>query len=70
MLDEIHSSLASLRRQTYAELKSLPAYDARTVVSKGKRLTLSVWRDCVGPEAIRVVVQGYRPFFLGIGRVG
>lgn len=70
MFDEIRSLLASLRSQTYTELKALPDHDARNIVSRGKRLTISVWTDCTGPGVIRVVVQGYRPLFLGIGQMG
>jgi hypothetical protein len=65
----IESRLSSLKRLDFEELLSLPAHNAETGTSGSKRFMLSVWKDVVGSESIRIVVQGYRPYFLGIGRM-
>ena len=65
----IESRLSSLKLKPFSELLDLVPCQSEKVNCNGKTLTLSVWKDQVSDDEIRVVVQIYRHLFMGIGRM-
>ena len=69
MVDLIISRLATLEKQSFSELSQLAAYQAEKINQGKKAFTVSIWKDFVSDTELRIVVQVYRPLFLGIGRM-
>ncbi|NTV30022.1 MAG: hypothetical protein HGA80_08095 [Candidatus Omnitrophica bacterium] len=55
-----------LRRQSFDELQGMPACKEEPTLPK---FSIAVWKDMVSEQEVRIVVQGYTPFFLGLGRM-
>ena len=69
MNNVISPRLRELKQQSFAELSRLADYQGERVRMGGKSFTLSVWKDSISDHEVRVVVQAYRPWVLGIGRM-
>lgn len=69
MNDVIRSRLQDLKRRPFDEIAQLKDYQSERTRLEGKPLTLSVWKDAISDHELRVVVQAYRHWFLGIGRM-
>jgi hypothetical protein len=70
LLDQlVRSRLNGLRQKSFAELSQLPPYQGERSTEGGKPYTVSVWKDSLDERQIRIVVQVYRHFFLGIGHM-
>ena len=65
----IESRLSSLKEKPFDELSELAPCQSEKVNRDGKVFTLSIWKDQISNEEIRIVVQIYRHLFLGIGRM-
>ena len=69
MKELLESRLSDLRKKSFAELAELPASQSEPAVSGTKRVTVTVWTDRTAPHELRVVVQAYRPWLLGFGKM-
>lgn len=69
MPDLLKDRLDELRQCSFSQLAALPPVDTSALKSDGKRITLTVWKDAIGESRLRVVVQVYRPWRLGVGRM-
>jgi hypothetical protein len=65
----LRTRLNGLKEKSFAELSQLVPYQGERSIDGGKSYTVSVWRDSLGEGQIRIVVQVYRYFFLGIGHM-
>lgn len=61
--------LSSLKKKSFIELSQLEGYHGEKVVKNRKSYTISVWKDTISSDELRVVVQVYRYWFLGIGQM-
>lgn len=46
---------------------ALPTVSSEDVMEQGKKYVVSVWHDVLPSGAHHIVVQLYRPWFLGLG---
>ena len=67
--DVLAERLKQLQEMSFGEIEELPAYQVKTIDKGRKPLILSVWKDTVDGNEIRIVVQAYRYWFLGFGRM-
>lgn len=65
----IESRLSELKKKSFLALLELENYQAEKVVEDGKNVTVAIWKDVVGENELRIVVQTYRHWFLGIGKM-
>lgn len=65
----LDSRLDELRKKSFAELADLPASQSEPAMLGTKRVTVTVWTDRTGSHELRVVVQAYRHWALGLGRM-
>jgi len=61
--------ISKLKNYSYEELSALESCESKRITVRGKSMVLTVWKDAVENHQIRVVVQIYRHFFLGIGQM-
>lgn len=61
--------LSDLKKKSYVELLQLESYQGEKVTQNGKTYTVAVWKDATDNDELRVVVQVYRYWFLGIGKM-
>jgi hypothetical protein len=69
MAATVQNRIDELSRKSFAELSTLPEEARERIVDNGKSSTLTIWHDPLGSGEHRIVVQMYRPGFLGIGRM-
>ena len=69
MTSIVQSQLSELKKRSFSELTQHPPYQGKKMKQNGKALTISVWKDIVNDGEIRIVVQVYRHFIFGIGRM-
>lgn len=69
MQDIIESRIAELKKKPFAELSLLPGHQGERIREGEKTLSVSVWKDSVSAKQLRIVVQVYSHWFLGIGRM-
>lgn len=65
----LRSRLAELKKKSFTGLSQFAPYQGEKPIEGGKPYTVSVWKDSPGEGQIRIVVQVYRHFFLGIGHM-
>jgi hypothetical protein len=58
-----------LKRRGFEELAALPAHSSTKREIEGKAVTVSIWRDQISNMELQIVVQGYRHWALGIGKM-
>mgnify|MGYP001286519177 CR=1 FL=1 len=58
-----------LKQKSFEELSEIPEHASTKRKVEGKAVTVSVWRDRVSDSELQIVVQGYRHFALGIGKM-
>lgn len=64
----VDSRIRALKGKTFLELLQLPAYQDEKAKEGRTALTLATWKEASEDE-VKVIVQGYRYLFLGIGRM-
>jgi hypothetical protein len=67
--DMIESRLGDLKKMPFAELSLLAPYQGERIRHGRKAFSVAVWKDVVGDNQLRIVVQVYRYWLLGIGRM-
>lgn len=67
MGEAIGLRLQELKQRSFNELAQLAGYQGERVRKEGISFTLSVWKDAISDHEVRVVVQAYRHWLLGIG---
>ncbi len=66
-MEHIDELLRELKSQPLESLRQLPEMQQSDVrLAKGAH-TIAVWRDALEDGSVRVVVQGYKPWILGMG---
>ena len=58
-----------LKQKSFDELLDVAEHASTKSSFEGMAVTVSIWRDRVGDEEIQIVVQGYRHFVLGVGKM-
>lgn len=61
--------LSALKEKSFIELSQLEDYQGEKVAQNGKSCTVAVWKDVINDDELRIVVQVYRYWFLGIGKM-
>lgn len=61
--------LSDLKKKSFLELSQLEDCQGEKVAQNGKSCTVTVWKDMIGDDELRIVVQVYRYWFLGIGKM-
>ena len=69
MRDLIEKQLSDLRQKSFSELHQLEGYHGEKINENGKSFTISIWKDEINNNEIRIVVQVYRYWFLGFGKM-
>ena len=65
----VSERLAALSAKSFDELAALPSVSSEDVVLDSKKFILSVWHDALESGEHQIVVQAYKPWFLGIGKM-
>lgn len=69
MIDLYKNRLSELKKRSFDDLCKLEDYQGEKVAVNGRTYTLAIWKDVIGDNELRVVVQIYRRLFLGIGKM-
>jgi len=67
MSELIERRLRELKQKPFTELARLPQYQGEKGTDGGKTVIVAVWKDTIDEHRLRIVVQTYRHWFLGIG---
>lgn len=65
--DVVDSQVKALKEKSFDELEKLQASHAEKITLGNKKIILTIWKDEISPNEIRIVVQAYYHRFLGIG---
>lgn len=66
----VDEKMAELKAQPSNVLRKLEPYRVETIpVSKRRVAKLAIWREEAASGETKVIVQCYRPYLLGIGRM-
>lgn len=66
----VDRKLIELKSKPLDFLLNLEPYQVESIPLSGKKSAkLAVWKDELNPGTTRVIVQGYRPYLLGMGRM-
>lgn len=69
MKNLVDSRIRALKGKSFAELLQLPAYQDERLKHGRTTLTLATWKEASNEHEVKVIVQGYRYLFLGVGRM-
>lgn len=70
MTQLLDDRLETLEQYSYSELIRMSSYRQEKVKQAGKRIVFATWIQVMSDSAeVYVVLQAYRPWFLGIGRM-
>lgn len=69
MKELVSNRSLKLQAKSFSELAELNEYESERVKESGKTIHLSVWTDKIGEDELQVVIQAYRPLFLGFGKM-
>ena len=61
--------LRELKEKPFDELARLPSCCGEETKVGNKEVTVTVWKDEIASDNLRIVVQAYRHHFLGIGTI-
>jgi len=61
--------LSNLKKKSFTELSQLKDYQEEKAPQCGKSYAMSVWKDVIADNEIRIVVQSHRYWFLGISNI-
>lgn len=61
--------ISGLKKKSFIELSQLEDYQGEKVTQNGKSCTVAVWKDAISDDELRIVIQIYRYWFLGIGKM-
>lgn len=67
--DLVSERVAELKKKTFGELATLPSCQTHRERIGKKKVAITVWKDEIDQDELRVVVQAYQHRFLGIGRM-
>jgi len=65
----IQEVVDELKQKSFEELSEISEHSSAKREVEGKAITVSIWRDRISDEELQIVVQGYRHFALGIGKM-
>jgi hypothetical protein len=65
----IERYLSELRRYRFEELVQMRSHVAKDRENGKKRESVAVWIDRIDGDCVRIVVQLYQRWFLGVGRM-
>ena len=68
-IEAVTHKIEDLRKCSFDELSVLNPQGGEKIEIGKSHLTLSIYKDLPDSDRIRIVVQGYRNFFLGIGQM-
>lgn len=69
MRNLIDARISELKAMSYEDLVCLAPYRDERVIVGNRKVTIAIWKDVVEGQKLRIVVQAYRPFILGFGRM-
>jgi hypothetical protein len=69
MRDLVATYVSELKGKSFSELSKLDDYQGKKIKSGGKTYVLSIWKETIEKREIKVVVQVYRYWFLGVGKM-
>ncbi len=69
MNELVEKYLSDLKRKNFMELSQLENYQGEKIIQNEKSYTISIWKDMINNNELRIVVQIYRYWFLGIGKM-
>ena len=69
MNELIEAELNNLKRKTYTELASMNKYQVEKVKKGSKTISISIWKDTLDNNNLRIVVQTYKHLFFHIGEM-
>lgn len=61
--------LSDLKIKNFMELSQLENYQGEKIIHNKKSYTISIWKDMINNNELHIVVQIYRYWFLGIGKM-
>ena len=65
----VNDRIETLKQKPFSELSLLDNYQCVKSKEEGANVTIGIWKDEVGEGELRIVVQCYRHWILGIGRM-
>jgi hypothetical protein len=65
----IEDQIKLMSTKSFAELSELPSQSSEDVILLGKKITLSIWHDVLESKEHRVVIQAYKRWLFGMGRM-
>lgn len=65
----VNDRVEALKQKSFSELSLLDNYQCEKSKEEGVKVTIGIWKDEVGEGELRIVVQCYRHWILGIGRM-
>jgi hypothetical protein len=69
MKEIVEACLKGLQQKSYAEIVTLPPTSTQKVAGGRKGIILTIWKDDISDNEIQLVVQAYKPWVLGLGRM-
>lgn len=61
--------LSIMKTKSFIELSRIKDYQGEKISHEKKTYTVAVWKDMINAHELRIVVQTYRYWFLGIGKM-
>jgi len=61
--------MRELMNQSFEELILLEAHHGVRLEGGRRGIVLSVWKDMLGEDEVQIVVQAYKPWILGFGKM-
>lgn len=65
----VEKYLSNLKRKNFIELSQLESYQGEKIIQNKKSYTISIWKDMISNNELRIVVQIYRYWLLGVGKM-
>jgi len=69
MEQAVQRKLSELMEMQFDELRQLEAVSMERFISGKSRLLLTIWKEMKSENEVEIVVQAYRPWFLGLGKM-
>lgn len=69
MQEIIEQRVSQLKQKSFEELSQIESGRSEKVIEDGRTLVISIWKDFISDDELRVVVQVYRHWILGIGKM-
>jgi hypothetical protein len=65
----LFARVEELKRESYNELSKLPSHQEQNISCSNGYATMSIWKDTLGNDKLRIVVQVYQSSALVLGRM-